>query len=222
MKINLDEIKFDAKGLVPCICQDLKTKEVLMLAYMNEESLRLTIEKKRGVYYSRSRNELWEKGKTSGNIQIVRSLAYDCDKDTVLIKVEQTGNACHTGAYSCFFNTEFDETQAPEADSSENKSAEPDSSGDIRIIKALYKQIVDRKENPQEGSYTNYLFEKGIDKILKKVGEEAAETIIAAKNNSREELIYEASDLVYHMLVLLANQGVVLEDIEAELQKRVK
>jgi len=221
MKINLDEIKFDAKGLVPCICQDLKTKEVLMLAYMNEESLRLTIEKKRGVYYSRSRNELWEKGKTSGNIQIVRSLVYDCDKDTVLIKVEQTGNACHTGAYSCFFNTEFDETQVPETDNGKKVSVS-DGQGDLRIIKALYNQIVDRKENPQEGSYTNYLFEKGIDKILKKVGEEAAETIIAAKNNSREELIYEASDLVYHMLVLLANQGVVLEDIETELKKRVK
>ncbi|MGB5824073.1 MAG: bifunctional phosphoribosyl-AMP cyclohydrolase/phosphoribosyl-ATP diphosphatase HisIE [Proteocatella sp.] len=213
MKINLNEIKFDANGLVPCICQDINTKEVLMLAYMNEESLRLTIEKKCAVYYSRSRNELWEKGQTSGNTQSVKSLTYDCDKDSVLIKVEQTGNACHTGAYSCFFNTEFDESR---------EKVEADDPKETRIIKALYKQILDRKENPQEGSYTNYLFEKGIDKILKKVGEEAAETIIAAKNNSKEELIYEASDLVYHMLVLLANQGVVLEEIETELQKRVK
>lgn len=212
MKINLNDIKFDANGLVPCVCQDINTKEVLMLAYMNEESLKLTIEKKRAIYYSRSRKELWEKGKTSGNTQSVRSLSYDCDLDSILIKVEQKGNACHTGAYSCFFNTEFEETQKLEADDKK----------ETRIVKALYNQILDRQVNPIEGSYTNYLFEKGIDKILKKVGEEAAETIIAAKNNSKEELTYEASDLVYHMLVLLANQGVTVEEIEEELQKRVK
>lgn len=209
MNINLNQIKFDEDGLVPCICQEADTKEVLMLAYMNRESLGLTIEKKCAVYYSRSRQALWEKGKTSGNVQKVRSLVYDCDMDAVLIKVEQTGNACHTGEYSCFFNTEFDESATLASQS-----------GDV--LQGLYEQIIDRKANPKDGSYTNYLFEKGIDKILKKVGEEAAETIIAAKNNSKEELIYEASDLAYHMLVLLANQGVTIKDIESELQKRVK
>lgn len=192
---DIEKIKFDKNGLVPCICQDVNTKEVLMLAYMNKESLKLTIENKKATYYSRSRSCLWEKGKTSGNTQDVTSLSYDCDKDTLLIKVNQTGNACHTGTYTCFDTDD--------------------------IVSQIYQTILERKSSPQEGSYTNYLFENGIDKILKKVGEESAETIIAAKNGNKEELISETSDLIYHILVMLANQGVSPNDIKKELESRV-
>ena len=199
-------IKYDEKGLVPAIIQDADTNEVLMMAYMNEESLKKTIETKRTWFYSRSRQNLWNKGETSGNFQDVRSISYDCDGDTLLVKVIPEGPSCHTGNNSCFFNT----------------IVEGEKTESAAILKQLYKTIEDRKSNPVEGSYTNYLFDKGIDKILKKVGEENAETIIAAKNNSKEELIYEASDLIYHLLVLLVNQGVSLEDIFGELEKRHK
>lgn len=198
MTINdLEKIKFDEKGLIPCICQDVNTKEVLMLAYMNKESLRITLETKKATYYSRSRQSLWEKGGTSGNTQAVESVVYDCDKDTLLLKVTQTGNACHTGTYSCFDT-------------------------DKGIISNLYMKILERKISPKEGSYTNYLFDKGIDKILKKVGEESAETIIAAKNESKAELISETSDLIYHLLVMLAQQEVEPKDIAKELESRFK
>ena len=202
-------ISFDKDGLVPCICQDAKTGEVLMLAYMNEQSLRLTLEKKRAVYYSRSRGELWEKGATSGNTQKVRALYYDCDADALLIKVEQTGNACHTGEYSCFFNAVFDDLGV---------SADPGSS----VFGELYATVIGRKNDPSEGSYTNYLFDKGLDKILKKVGEEAAETIIAAKNQDRQELIGETGDLIYHLTVMLAEKGISMDEIEQELKSRFR
>ena len=202
-------ISFDKDGLVPCICQDAKTGEVLMLAYMNEQSLRLTLEKKRAVYYSRSRGELWEKGATSGNTQKVRALYYDCDADALLIKVEQTGNACHTGEYSCFFNAVFDDLGV---------SADSGSS----VFGELYATVIGRKNDPSEGSYTNYLFDKGLDKILKKVGEEAAETIIAAKNQDRQELIGETGDLIYHLTVMLAEKGISMDEIEQELKSRFR
>ncbi len=206
MSLNMEVIKFDEKGLVPCICQDVHTKAVLMLAYMNRKALEKTIATNKMTYFSRSRNELWEKGLTSGHTQRLVRLSYDCDGDTLLAEVEQTGPACHTGSYSCFFQ----------------KITESNELGDCEIISALYDKIADRRENPQPKSYTNYLFEKGIDKILKKLGEECAETIIAAKNNSKEELVYETADLVYHAMVLLVNQGVTLEDIVQELKKRYK
>ncbi len=200
----LTKIKFDDKGLVPAIAQDVKTKEVLMLAYMNAESIAMTLESGYACYYSRSRQSLWKKGETSGHLQEIKGLYYDCDADTILLKVFQTGPACHTGQYSCFHNSVIDDGNLLEED----------------ILKKLYGIIADRKENPVKDSYTNYLFDKGIDKILKKVGEESAEVIIAAKNNDNQELIYEISDLVYHTMVLMINQGVSIEDIKEELKKR--
>lgn len=209
IEFNIDDLKFNENGLIPCICQDYFTNEVLMLAYMNKESIELTLKTKHVHYFSRSRQKLWKKGETSGNIQELKGFYFDCDNDTILIKVKQTGVACHTGSFSCFFNTIFEDFKASEGDKDS-------------IIEKLYAKIVDRKENPKEDSYTNYLFNKGIDKILKKVGEESAEVIIASKNNSKDELIYESSDLVYHMLVLLINQGLSLDDIKKELEKRFK
>jgi phosphoribosyl-ATP pyrophosphohydrolase/phosphoribosyl-AMP cyclohydrolase len=196
-------IKYDEKGLVPVIVQDDASSKVLMLAYMNEEALNLTIEKKVAYYFSRSRQKLWLKGETSGHYQYVKSFYYDCDNDTILLKVNQVGVACHTGSFSCFFNKVFDES------SKDN------------VLDGLYEIIMDRKINPVADSYTAYLFEKGIDKILKKVGEESSEVIIGAKN-SKEELIYESCDLIYHLLVLLVNEGVTLSDIYFELEKRMK
>lgn len=212
MDINnvINEIKFDDKGLVPAIAQDINTGKVLMLAYMNKEAVEKTLNEKIAHYYSRSRQELWKKGETSGNIQKIKGFYYDCDKDTILIKVEQVGVACHTGNYSCFFNEVLNE------DKKENFQNNED------VLKELYLSITDRKNNPREGSYTNYLFREGIDKILKKVGEESAEVIIASKNESKEEMIYEISDLVYHVIVLMINQGVFIEDIKKELVKRRK
>lgn len=197
------DVKFNQDGLVPAIAQDVGTGEVLMLAYMNEEALRLTKETGIAHYYSRSRQALWKKGETSGHIQEVKGIYYDCDGDAVLLKVNQIGAACHTGNYSCFFNEE---------------KGYKDLSN---TIKDLYKVIIDRKKNPQEGSYTQYLFDKGIDKILKKIGEEAAEVIIGAKND-KQELIYEASDLIYHLMVLLVNEGVTPSEIMEELRGRMK
>ena len=200
----IDKIKFNGHGLVPCVVQDVYTKEVLMFAYMNEESLKKSIETKETWFYSRSRQELWNKGATSGHKQFIKKMSYDCDGDTILVEVEQIGVACHTGAKSCFFETIFEE---------EDK---------VFDLSKLYNLIKERKENPVEGSYTNYLFDKGIDKILKKVGEESAEVIIAAKNPDLTELQYELSDLVYHSLVLMVERGLELKDIAEELKKRLK
>lgn len=195
-------IKFDKNGLVPAIAQDVGTGEVLMLAYMNEESLKLTMETGICHYYSRSRKELWKKGESSGNIQELKGIYYDCDGDSILLKVNQVGVACHTGNYSCFFNEIMGYKDV------------------ANTLNELYKTIMDRKLNPKEGSYTQYLFEKGLDKILKKVGEETAEVIIGAKNN-KEELIYESSDLIYHMMVLLINEGISMGEIMEELNNRM-
>lgn len=202
----IKDIKFDEKGLVPAVVQDAETGAVLMMAYMNEESLLKTVESKQTWFFSRSRNELWNKGATSGNTQEVVEMSYDCDGDTILVKVVQNGVACHTGEYSCFYNSIVESEKKPGYD----------------VLDRLYALIKDRKENPVEESYTNYLFDKGVDKILKKVGEESAEVIIGAKNDSQEEVIYEASDLVYHMVVLLVEMGISITDIKAELNNRYK
>ena len=217
--MKIDNIKFDEKGLVPAIIQQVETGTVLMLAYMNKESLAKTVETGVTWFYSRSRQSLWQKGETSGHVQKVQDIHYDCDADTLLIKVEQTGAACHEGTLSCFSRklgeTEIEGEQIVDTSKIYGQSL----SG---VLHELYHLINDRKLNPKEGSYTNYLFEKGQDKILKKVGEEAAETIIASKNNDKNELISEMSDLWYHCLVLLAHHDVTPSELMAELQKRRK
>ena len=194
----LSKAKFDSAGLIPAVIQDARTREVLTVAFMNEEALRLTIERGETHFWSRSRQTLWHKGETSGNFQKVRSVRLDCDADTVLVEVEPAGPACHTGAYSCF-------------------GVEAEIEG---FLKQLYALIEQRKELRPEGSYTTYLFNSGLDKILKKVGEEATETIVAAKNVDRDRLISETADLVYHLLVLLVERGVTLEEINKELRER--
>ena len=198
------EVKFNSHGLVPAIAQDARTGKVLMQAYMNKEAYDLTLETGYAHYYSRSRQKLWKKGETSGNVQKIVSVSLDCDGDSVLLQVEQTGVACHTGEYSCFFNT------VQEKERIANSS----------LLYELYDVIADRKINPKEGSYTNYLFEKGFDKILKKVGEENAEVIIASKNPGTDELRYEAADLIYHLLVLMNEKGLSLTELFTELQSR--
>lgn len=204
--IDFSEFKLSGNGLVPVVVQDYRTSEVLMMAYMNEESYNKTIETGRMTYFSRSRQELWIKGETSGHYQYVKSLMLDCDNDTILARVHQVGAACHTGSYSCFFK----------------KLAEKDyiETNPLKILEEDYNIIVDRKNHPKEGSYTNYLFDKGIDKILKKCGEEASEIIIAAKNEGSEELKYEIADFLYHMMVLMAECGLDWEDITRELANR--
>lgn len=210
--IDMGKIIFDDKGLVPAIVQDEATKQVLMLAYMNKESLQKTIDTGYTCFYSRSRQSLWHKGETSGHVQKVKSIHYDCDGDTLLICAEQTGVACHEGTFSCFTHPLVEakaETKFQGAKFSQ-------------VLEDLYQIIEDRKLHPKEGSYTNYLFDKGQDKILKKVGEEAAETLIASKNNSKQELLYEMADLWYHCLVLLAYHNVTPEELLAELESRKK
>lgn len=203
--MDINQVKFDEKGLVPVVVQDVKTNNVLMLAYMNKESLELTLNTGGMVYFSRSRNQLWRKGETSGHFQTLRELKLDCDGDTLLALVSQEGPACHTGRYSCFFESLYGEGVF---------------SGGYGIIDELFTVIEDRRVNPKEGSYTNYLFEKGIDKILKKVGEETAEVIIAAKNASKDEIRYETADLLYHLLVMLCERGLNPSEVFAELEKR--
>ena len=203
---KFDEFKLNNDGMIPVIVQDYQTNEVLMLGYMNEEAYNHTVETGRMTYYSRSRNELWEKGLTSGHFQYLKSLELDCDKDTLLAKVYQVGAACHTGSRSCFY------TNIYKKDYKDNNPH--------KVFEDVYNVILDRKQNPKEGSYTNYLFDKGIDKILKKVGEEATEIIIAAKNPNPEEIKYEISDFLYHVMVLMAERGVTWEDITTELSRR--
>ncbi|MCR5715919.1 MAG: bifunctional phosphoribosyl-AMP cyclohydrolase/phosphoribosyl-ATP diphosphatase HisIE [Lachnospiraceae bacterium] len=207
VKLSWSDLTPNADGLIPCIAQDYKTGEVLMLAYMNEESFQMTLNTGRMTYWSRSRKELWCKGDTSGHYQYVKSLTADCDKDTLLAKVQQIGAACHTGARSCFFN----EIMAKEFKASENP---------LMVFEEVYKVIADRKVHPKEGSYTNYLFDKGVDKILKKLGEEATEIVIAAKNPNKNEVKYEMCDFLYHMMVLMVEQGVSWEEITTELANR--
>ncbi len=205
-----EQLKLNADGMIPAIVQEEKSNKVLMMAYMNEESLKLTIETGYTWFYSRSRKELWNKGATSGNKQLVKSVSYDCDGDCLLIVVEQTGAACHTGEKSCFFRQLYNKTEEKQEITLAN------------ILDLLYGIVKERKENPAEGSYTNYLFDKGLDKILKKIGEECAETIIAAKNQDKQEIIYEVSDYIYHLTVLLLQQNITYDEIAAELYKRFK
>lgn len=197
---------FEKMELIPAIVQDFSTKEVLMLAYVNEKSYNYMLEKKETCFYSRSRKELWHKGETSGHFQKIKNITLDCDCDTLLIQIEQIGSACHTGNYSCFFN------KVGEYEKEENNF----------IIEKVYNMIKDRMIKPKEGSYTNYLLNEGTDKICKKIGEEASETIIAAKNTNKEELIGEISDLVYHVLVLMLNKDVTIQEIQDKLAERHK
>lgn len=214
----LEQIKFDRDGLVPAIIQDIESGRVLMMAYMNREALLNTLESGRSCFYSRSRRELWQKGETSGHVQNVKEILYDCDQDCLLLQVEQIGVACHTGHYSCFYrNIEGEEKEHPLYNLEKIYQDGPQGPG---ILYELYEIISGRKETMPAGSYTAYLFEKGIDKILKKVGEENAEVIIAAKNGDKPELVYEVADLLYHLLVLLVEQGVELSEIFAELRSR--
>ena len=205
-QMDFGEFNLNADGLIPVIVQDYKTNEVLMMAYMNEEAFEHTVKTGRMTYYSRSRKCQWIKGETSGHFQYVKSLAIDCDRDTMLAKVEQIGAACHTGNRSCFYTTIV--------------GNDYDAKNPVQIFESVYQTIADRKENPKEGSYTNYLFEKGLDKILKKVGEEATEVVIAAKNPNVEEVKYELSDFLYHAMVLMVEKGITWEDITGELADR--
>ncbi len=204
--LEFSEFKTNEQGLIPVIVQHFKTQEVLMLAYMNKEAFYQTIKTGKMTYYSRSREKLWVKGETSGHFQYVKSLTIDCDNDTLLAKVDQVGAACHTGNATCFFQhlagNDYDETNP------------------LRVFESVYQVIADRKEHPKEGSYTNYLFEKGIDKILKKIGEEATEVVIAAKNPNAAEIKYELSDFLYHAMVLMVLKGVTWDDIVMELADR--
>ena len=201
--LNIDKLKFDDKGLIPAIIIDYYTKEVLTLAYMNKESLEISLKEGKTCFYSRSRKELWRKGDTSKNYQHIQSIKSDCDNDALVIEVIKEGPACHTGAESCFMNEVYQK---------ENYK-------DFSIYK-LYELIRGRKINMTEGSYTTYLFNSGIDKILKKIGEESSEVIIGAKNGSKEEIIYELADLFYHSLVLMVEKNITLNDIKDELSKR--
>lgn len=207
----VEQLKFDDRGLIPAIIQDDKTGSVLMMAYMNKESIEKTLETGKTVFWSRSRQKLWMKGETSGHYQYVKNICLDCDEDCLLVKVEQVGAACHTNKPSCFYREYKEEQLIDVEDESFNKA---------KILQDVYNVIVDRVKNPKEGSYTNYLFEKGLDKMLKKVGEEAAEVIIAAKNKAADEIRYEVADLLYHLLVVLAERGLTLDEIYQELEGR--
>ncbi|MDI4648821.1 bifunctional phosphoribosyl-AMP cyclohydrolase/phosphoribosyl-ATP diphosphatase HisIE [Cohnella hashimotonis] len=205
-----DSIKWDADGLVPAIVQDAVSKEVLMMAYMNKESLALTLEKGETVFWSRSRQELWHKGATSGNTQKVVSVRYDCDGDTLLVQAIPNGPACHTGSYSCFYRDasgELPQESLPGADR-------------FAPLSELESTIAKRHAERPEGSYTTYLFDKGLDKILKKIGEETAEVIIGAKNHDKAETRAEAADLIFHLMVLLREESIPLDDVLQELEFR--
>lgn len=201
--IKVEELKFDERGLIPAIVVDAVTKEVLTLAYMNEESLQITLRERKTCFWSRSRKELWRKGETSGNYQHVVSITADCDKDALVVKVEKEGPACHTGAESCFFAPLYVDEERHEFS-----------------LFGLYNLLLQRKEEKPQGSYTTYLFEKGLDKILKKVGEESTEVIIAGKAEDKKETVYEIADLAYHVLVLMAQMGITVEDVQKELASR--
>ena len=201
--IDINALKFDEKGLIPAIVVDAVTKKVLTLAYMNKESLKISMEKELTCFYSRSRQELWLKGETSGNYQHIVSITADCDMDALVVTVEPDGPACHTGETTCFYNPVFDSAERQEFS-----------------LESLFKLIEGRKIEKTEGSYTTYLFEKGLDKILKKVGEESTEVIIAAKADDKRDTVYEIADLTYHLLVLMIEMGISLEDIHRELASR--
>ncbi|MBR3842880.1 MAG: bifunctional phosphoribosyl-AMP cyclohydrolase/phosphoribosyl-ATP diphosphatase HisIE [Christensenellaceae bacterium] len=201
--LDINTVKFDEKGLIPAIVTDAKSGKVLTLAYMNRESLEISMREGRTCFYSRSRQELWRKGETSGNVQHIVSITADCDRDALLVKVEKEGPACHTGAESCFNDVLFESETLHEF-----------------TLEGLMQMLIGRKVEKKEGSYTTYLFEKGIDKILKKVGEECTEVIIAGKADDKRETIYEIADLAYHVMVLMIQMGISLEDIHDELASR--
>lgn len=210
--MNIEELKFDANGLIPAVVQDASTREVLTVAYMNEESIGKSLETRETWFYSRSRQELWHKGGTSGNTQKIVEIKYDCDGDALVVLVEPAGPACHTGAVSCFTESLL----------MNEVSARAASLSDFAVMLELEKTIRERERDMPEGAYTTYLFDKGVDKILKKVGEEAAEVIIAAKNRDAEELKWEAADLLYHLMVLLQEQKLPLKNVLEVLNKRKK
>ena len=201
--VSIENLKFDEKGLIPAVVVDADTKKVLTVAYMNKESLEISIKEKKTCFWSRSRQELWRKGETSGNFQHIVSITSDCDNDALTVVVKKDGPACHLGTDSCFNNLLFKNDEL-----------------DAFSMEGLYDLLKGRKENPQEGSYTTYLFEKGVDKILKKVGEECTEVIIGAKNNDEAETIYEIADLAYHTMVLMVEMGISVEQIKKELASR--
>ena len=201
--IKVEELKFDEKGLIPAIVVDAVSGDVLTLAYMNKESLQITLEKGCTCFWSRSRQQLWLKGETSGNYQHVTSITADCDKDALVVKVGKDGPACHTGAESCFFNPLYINEDKHEFS-----------------LRGLYELLVGRKEEKPQGSYTTYLFEKGLDKILKKIGEECTEVIIAAKAQDKKETIYEVADLAYHVMVMMVENGITLQEVRDELASR--
>ena len=200
--MDINTLKFDENGLIPAIIVDAETKKVLTLAYMNKESLEISINEGKTCFWSRSRQELWRKGETSGNYQYIQSITADCDADALVVMVKKDGPACHTGTDSCFNDTIFGETPI-----------------DFSVA-SLYKKLLGRKEQMPEGSYTTYLFEKGLDKILKKIGEESTEVIVAAKGNDTKETIYELADLMYHSLVLMVEMGITVDDVRKELASR--
>lgn len=200
--MDINNLKFDEKGLIPAIVTDAESGRVLTLAYMNKESLTISIDEKKTCFWSRSRGKLWRKGETSGNYQHIQSITADCDNDALVVMVKKDGPACHTGADSCFNDTFF---------------------GDAPIdfsVASLYKKLLGRKKDMPKDSYTTYLFEKGLDKILKKIGEESTEVIVAAKGNDKKETIYELADLMYHSLVLMVEMGITVDDVKSELASR--
>lgn len=201
--MNLDELTFDQNGLIPAIVQDERTGEVLMLAYMNRESIQKTLETNETWFYSRSRQELWNKGATSGNRQIVKRLSVDCDRDTILLQVAPTGPACHTGETTCFYTNAFEKSRSVRG-----------------VVYEIVDEIKERRANPIEGSYTSYLFREGVDKVLKKIGEESTEVVIGAKNRDKNEITNELADLTYHTLVLMELLDVSIDDVKAILRER--
>jgi len=207
--IKISELKYDKDGLIPAVVVDAESGEVLMLAYMNEKSLNISLDEGRTFFWSRSRNEIWQKGKISGNVQHIVSIKADCDKDSLVVTVKKDGPACHTGAESCFFEDIYIADTAGGATATKPFS-----------LDTLHAIVRDRKLNKKPGSYTNYLFEKGLDKILKKLGEESTEVIIAAKSNDKTETIYEIADLAYHALVLMTEMGITPDEVRQELAAR--
>ena len=201
--MNLDELKFDANGLIPAVVQDYFSKQVLTVAYMNRESLEISMREGRTCFYSRSRQSLWRKGETSGNTQEIVTITADCDLDALVVEVIKAGPACHTGEESCFFNPVYQSEDHP-----------------AFSMEALYRLLQGRKESPKEGSYTTYLFQKGIDKILKKVGEECTEVIVAGKGGEKDETVFEIADLAYHVMVLMVEMGITPADVFAQLAGR--
>ncbi|MEK6589566.1 MAG: bifunctional phosphoribosyl-AMP cyclohydrolase/phosphoribosyl-ATP diphosphatase HisIE [Nitrospinota bacterium] len=225
--MDIKDLKYDSNGLIPVIIQDWKGGDVLMLAYMNEEALKKTIETGYTYFWSRSRGELWKKGETSGNKQVVKEISYDCDNDTLLIKVEQKGVACHTGNRTCFYNKLTQGIIQSEAKNLVGIASALPRNGEVKhisinphIIDKVYEVILDRKRNIREGSYVSSLFKNGKDRILKKIGEEASELIIGSKNEKREEIIWEITDLWFHSLILLGYHDIAPDEIYSELQKR--